>query len=110
VRVPIVCGHEHVTVGNNVEVQLNNNSGSPLKAWVNATTTNGEFTGLHAYTDENGEYVRIGLSPAPQQFVIQARSSAVSYTTVLSTSYTAAPNSTSSAICEWSATTTIVPG
>jgi Tfp pilus assembly protein PilX len=110
VRVEIVCGHGHPTIGNNTNIEVANNGASPITTWVNATTTNSTFSGLHTYSvAASGGFQQVGLSNAPQQLVIQGRNESVSFTTILSTNYILAPSPSSSAICEWSATTSINP-
>ncbi len=109
-RVLVVCGHEHPTIHSNASVEVEDINAAPIKAWVNATTTNATFSGLKTYEYGKEESRPIGLSAEPQQFVIQARSTHVTFTTLLSTDYKPAASAGSSAQCEWSATTTIVPG
>jgi hypothetical protein len=106
-RVTITCGHGHPTLGNKTDIEVSNNGGSAITTWVNATTTNGTYSGLHTYSVPGGESTMVGLSAEPQQLVIQGHSPSVSFTTTLSANYIPAPSPSASAICEWSATTSI---
>jgi hypothetical protein len=108
-RVSIVCGHGHPTIASNAAVEVENTGAGtqPIKTWVDATTTNSTFSGLHTYNEEDGGFAMVGLSAAPQQLVIQGGNSSVAFTTVLSISYTPAAHPEESAVCEWSATTTV---
>jgi hypothetical protein len=105
-RISIICGHAHPTIGSNTAVEVEDLGGSAITTWVNATT-NSTYSGLHTYSVPGGESTIVGESAAPQQLVIQGHSSSVSFTTTLSTNYIAAPSPSASAICEWSATTSL---
>ncbi len=106
-RVTIVCGRGHPTIGSQSAIYVFNNGGATLTTWVNATTANATYSGLHTYSMGGGGEAMVGLTAEPQQLVIQGHSSSVSFTTTVSTSYIPAAGPTSSAICQWSATTSI---
>lgn len=108
-RVSIVCGHEHPSIGSNTEIEIENVSSSTITAWVNATTTNGSFSGLHTYSIAPSGFQQVALSAAPQQLVIQVHGASVSYTSTLATEYTPAASGSASATCEWSANTSVIP-
>ena len=52
-------------------------------------------------------FVQVSLSSGSQQVVIQTQSPDATYTSTVSTSYTAASDASSSATCAWAATTTV---
>jgi hypothetical protein len=109
-RVAIICAHGHPSLHSQTGVEVLNQSSAPITAWVNDTTANPTYTGLHTYSLAAHGFALVALSAEPQQLVIQVHGTQVSYTSTLSTEYTAAPSAGASAICEWSASTSVKSG
>lgn len=108
-RVVIDCGNQHPALGNQTDIEVDNVTQSPITVWANTTTTNSTYNGLHEYTVPSTGFQQVALSADPQQTVIQVTGTNLSYTSIVTTDYTPAPNSSSSARCAWSGESTIVP-
>jgi hypothetical protein len=104
IRLILVCGHGHPSIGSNYVVELENNSASALTAWANTATTNPAFAGLHTYTvAPHAPFPEtISKSNAPEQLTLQGHTDAANFTTTLSVNYIAAGKAAESAVCEWS--------